>query len=66
MCRFSFALVTRLLTRLLTRLPYYKLGYERTGQALPNASHYACAALDRIKPTAIITQNVDGLHERVG
>jgi NAD-dependent SIR2 family protein deacetylase len=39
------------------------LGWGRMRQAAPNAGHEAVAALD---PTLLITQNVDGLHERAG
>jgi NAD-dependent SIR2 family protein deacetylase len=39
------------------------LGWSRMGTAAPNPGHYAVAALD---PTLLITQNVDGLHERAG
>ncbi|MDF1605941.1 Sir2 family NAD-dependent protein deacetylase [Nocardioides sp. YIM 152315] len=39
------------------------LGWGRMGRAEPNAGHHALA---RIAPGLVITQNVDGLHERVG
>jgi NAD-dependent SIR2 family protein deacetylase len=39
------------------------LGWSRMGTAAPNPGHHAVAALD---PTLLITQNVDGLHERAG
>ncbi len=39
------------------------LGWGRMQGAEPNAGHRALAALD---PTLLITQNVDGLHERAG
>jgi NAD-dependent SIR2 family protein deacetylase len=39
------------------------LGWGRMRQAEPNAGHHA---LTRIDPTLLITQNVDGLHERAG
>jgi NAD-dependent SIR2 family protein deacetylase len=39
------------------------LGWARMGGAEPNAGHRALAALD---PELLITQNVDGLHERAG
>ncbi|WP_170867076.1 NAD-dependent protein deacetylase [Nocardioides lianchengensis] len=39
------------------------LGWSRMRAAGPNAGHLALAALD---PTLLITQNVDGLHERAG
>ncbi|MFC7496441.1 MULTISPECIES: Sir2 family NAD-dependent protein deacetylase [unclassified Nocardioides] len=39
------------------------LGWGRMGGAEPNAGHLALA---RIAPDLLITQNVDGLHERAG
>lgn len=39
------------------------LGWQRMGHAEPNAGH---RALVEIAPTLLITQNVDGLHERAG
>ncbi len=39
------------------------VGWTRMGTAVPNAGHRALAVLD---PALLITQNVDGLHERVG
>jgi NAD-dependent SIR2 family protein deacetylase len=39
------------------------LGWSRMRGASPNAGHHAIARLD---PTLLITQNVDGLHERAG
>ncbi len=39
------------------------LGWARMKRAEPNAGHHALA---RIDPTLLITQNVDGLHERAG
>ena len=39
------------------------LGWGRMRAAEPNEGHRALAALD---PTLLITQNVDGLHERAG
>jgi NAD-dependent SIR2 family protein deacetylase len=39
------------------------LGWSRMRQAEPNSGHTALAALD---PELLITQNVDGLHERAG
>jgi NAD-dependent deacetylase len=41
--------------------------YEQILQARPNAAHYALAALERLgKLGALITQNVDGLHQLAG
>lgn len=37
------------------------LGWRRMGSAVPNAGHLALGAID---PELLITQNVDGLHER--
>jgi NAD-dependent SIR2 family protein deacetylase len=39
------------------------LGWARMRGASPNAGHHALARLD---PALLITQNVDGLHERAG
>jgi len=39
------------------------IGWSRMRQAEPNAGHLALARLD---PELLITQNVDGLHERAG
>ena len=41
--------------------------YEQILQARPNAAHHALAALERMgKLSAVITQNVDGLHQLAG
>ena len=43
------------------------VGWSRMGYAEPNAGHTALAELEaREVCTAVITQNVDGLHERAG
>ncbi|MGN6250378.1 MAG: NAD-dependent protein deacetylase [Marmoricola sp.] len=39
------------------------VGWSRMGTAEPNDGHRALAALD---PELVVTQNVDGLHERAG
>jgi NAD-dependent deacetylase len=37
------------------------------GSAKPNSAHYALAYLERLgKLECIITQNIDGLHQRAG
>ena len=44
---------------------FYK--YFLSCQALPNAAHYALAKLEEMgKLTAVITQNIDGLHQKAG
>jgi NAD-dependent deacetylase len=41
--------------------------YRMTSEAKPNAAHYALAALEEAGIVkAVITQNVDGLHQRAG
>jgi NAD-dependent SIR2 family protein deacetylase len=43
------------------------LGWPVTAQAQPNAAHHAVARLGRHGGlTALVTQNVDGLHQRAG
>ena len=42
------------------------LGWRRIGQAQPNAGHRALAALETSGLSAVITQNVDGLHSAAG
>jgi NAD-dependent SIR2 family protein deacetylase len=43
------------------------LGWQRFGAARPNAAHHALAALEEAGALAgVITQNVDGLHQRAG
>jgi NAD-dependent SIR2 family protein deacetylase len=43
------------------------VGWERVSSAEPNAAHRALAALERRgRVSAIVTQNVDGLHQRAG
>jgi len=43
------------------------LGWPRFGQARPNGTHQALAALeDSGKLQVLLTQNVDGLHQRAG
>lgn len=43
------------------------LGWQRFGQARPNAAHYLLVQLQqRGKVQALVTQNVDGLHQAAG
>ncbi len=43
------------------------LGWRRMGTAVPNAGHFAIAALEGAGYlTELITQNVDGLHQQAG
>lgn len=43
------------------------VGWSRMRQAAPNATHRALAAMqDDDRLTGLITQNIDGLHERAG
>ncbi len=41
-------------------------GWQRIGQAEPNAGHRALAALESSGLVGVITQNVDGLHRAAG
>jgi NAD-dependent SIR2 family protein deacetylase len=42
-------------------------GWPRVRDARPNPAHYALAALEsRGRVTSVVTQNVDGLHQRAG
>jgi NAD-dependent deacetylase len=46
---------------------WYRWRRELIAQAQPNAAHRALAALAGLKPDlSLITQNVDGLHQRAG
>lgn len=43
------------------------VGWPRISEAQPNAAHHALAALeDADRLSALVTQNVDGLHQRAG
>ncbi|WP_233842715.1 NAD-dependent protein deacetylase [Dyella sp. 2HG41-7] len=43
------------------------IGWRRFGKALPNATHHALVKLEqRDKLALLLTQNVDGLHQRAG
>src|SRR5215510_12420490 len=46
----------------------YKLeGWESFRDARPNATHHAIAALERLgRVEAVVTQNIDGLHQLAG
>jgi NAD-dependent SIR2 family protein deacetylase len=54
----------------LTRKRYWArslIGWRRFGRALPNGTHYALAKLEqRGNLQLLLTQNVDGLHQRAG
>jgi NAD-dependent SIR2 family protein deacetylase len=54
----------------LTRKRYWArslVGWRRFGRAMPNNTHYALAALEQHGNLALLlTQNVDGLHQRAG
>lgn len=42
-------------------------GWQRFGEASPNAAHFALARLEQLgRLTATVTQNVDGLQQRAG
>jgi NAD-dependent SIR2 family protein deacetylase len=41
-------------------------GWSRMGHAFPNAGHHALAALEPTGLLGVVTQNVDGLHQRAG
>ena len=45
---------------------WYQERRERVLQALPNPAHVAIAALAKRKTVTVVTQNVDGLHQRAG
>lgn len=45
---------------------WYKMRFERVMKVQPNAAHHALAKLAKEKQLALVTQNVDGLHERSG
>jgi NAD-dependent SIR2 family protein deacetylase len=43
------------------------VGWARVGRAQPNAAHLALAAMERAgRVRNVVTQNVDGLHQRAG
>jgi len=46
---------------------FYARRFEVLARAEPNAGHYALAELERLGfLRAVVTQNIDGLHERAG
>jgi NAD-dependent deacetylase len=45
---------------------WYKMRFTTVMKAEPNAAHYALAKLAKEKTLTLVTQNVDGLHERAG
>jgi len=47
-------------------LDFYNMRRREAAKAIPNAAHFALAALDECHDVSIITQNVDDLHERAG
>ena len=47
-------------------LDFYNMRRREAAKAVPNAAHFALAALDECHDVSIITQNVDDLHERAG
>ena len=47
-------------------LSFYNARRANAAEATPNAAHHALARLSRARPTALVTQNVDGLLEAAG
>jgi NAD-dependent deacetylase len=46
---------------------FYAMRRLKTGEVRPNAGHFALAEIERYVPHfSLITQNVDGLHQRAG
>lgn len=45
---------------------WYKMRFEAVMKAEPNAAHHALVKLAEEKNLTLVTQNVDGLHERAG
>jgi NAD-dependent deacetylase len=45
---------------------WYKLRFDIVMKAEPNAAHHALVKLAEQKNLTLVTQNVDGLHERAG
>lgn len=47
-------------------LDFYNMRRKEVAAAVPNAAHYALAALEELYDITIVTQNIDDLHERAG
>jgi NAD-dependent deacetylase len=45
---------------------WYKMRFEAVMKAQPNAAHHELAKLAKEKQLTLVTQNVDGFHERAG
>lgn len=45
---------------------WYQHRRELVAAARPNPAHHALAVLARLKPTTLVTQNIDGLHQKAG
>ncbi|MBA3532727.1 MAG: NAD-dependent deacylase [Ardenticatenales bacterium] len=45
---------------------WYAARANQAGDVSPNPGHHALARLGELKPVSLITQNVDGLHQRAG
>jgi NAD-dependent deacetylase len=45
---------------------WYKMRFETVMKAQPNTAHHALVKLAKEKSLTLVTQNVDGLHERSG
>jgi len=47
-------------------MEFYNQRRKQLQKVMPNAAHFALAALENKHNVSIITQNVDDLHERAG
>lgn len=47
-------------------LDFYNMRRRDVTAAMPNAAHFALAALEKVYEVTIVTQNIDDLHERAG
>ncbi|EKZ99899.1 MAG: NAD-dependent deacylase [Burkholderiaceae bacterium] len=45
---------------------WYQHRRELVAAARPNPAHHALAVLARLKPMTLVTQNIDGLHQKAG